>query len=58
MNKKIYSIKIYIRGEKMRFKGSNKQLKTWFDTLISIYGSNAKIADIERSVRAVRGKEV
>lgn len=39
----------------MRFKGSNKQLKAWFDTLISIYGASAKIADIERSVRAVRG---
>ena len=38
----------------MKFKGNNKQLKTWFDTLISIYGSNAKIVDIERSVRAVR----
>lgn len=39
----------------MRFKGSNKQLKTWFDTLISIYGSNAKISDIEKSVKVVRG---
>ena len=39
----------------MRFKGSNKQLKVWFDTLISIYGTDAKIADIEKSVRAVRG---
>ena len=39
----------------MRFKGSNKQLKAWFDTLISIYGINAKISDIEKSVKAVRG---
>lgn len=39
----------------MRFKGSNKQLKTWFDTLISIYGFDAKIADIEKSIRIVRG---
>ena len=39
----------------MRFKGSNKQLKEWFDTLLSIYGAGAKIADIERSVREVRG---
>lgn len=38
----------------MRFKGSNEQLKVWFDTLLSIYGSNAKIADIEKSVKAVR----
>lgn len=39
----------------MRFKGSNKQLKAWFDTLISIYGANAKIADIEKSVKVIRG---
>lgn len=39
----------------MRFKGSNEQLKVWLDTLISIYGANAKIADIEKSVKAVRG---
>lgn len=39
----------------MRFKGSNKQLKTWFDTLIMIYGADAKIADIQKSVAAVRG---
>lgn len=57
MNKKYTKLKTYIRGEKMRFKGSNKQLKTWFDTLLSIYGSNAKIADIERSVRVVRGNK-
>ena len=38
----------------MKFKGSNEQLKTWFDTLLSIYGANAKIADIEKSVKAVR----
>lgn len=38
----------------MRFKGNNEQLKAWFDTLISIYGANAKIADIEKSVKAVR----
>lgn len=39
----------------MRFKGSNEELKVWFDTLLSIYGANAKIAEIERSVKAVRG---
>lgn len=39
----------------MRFKGNNKQLEAWFQTLISIYGANAKIADIEKSVKAVRG---
>lgn len=39
----------------MRFKGSNKQLEAWFQTLLRIYGSNAKISDIEKSVKAVRG---
>lgn len=38
----------------MRFKGSSKELASWFDVLISIYGSNAKLIDIEKSVKAVR----
>lgn len=38
----------------MRFKGNSKELASWFDTLISIYGSSAKFIDIEKSVKAVR----
>lgn len=38
----------------MRFKGSNEQFKIWFDTLLSIYGANAKMVDIQKSVKAVR----
>ena len=38
----------------MRFKGSSKQIKMWFDTLISIYGERAKISEIEKSVKEVR----
>lgn len=39
----------------MRFKGSNRDMGMWFQTLISLYGPEAKISDIQKSIRAVRG---
>lgn len=40
---------------RVNFKGSNKELGTFLQTLILIYGENAKISDIEKSIAAVRG---
>lgn len=42
----------------MRFKGSNKGLTNWFNTLISLYGADATMADIQRSIAAVRGDKL
>lgn len=39
---------------RINFKGSNKDLGTFLQTLILIYGENAKIADIEKSIALVR----
>lgn len=39
----------------MRFKGSNKAMGVWFQTLISLYGPEATIVDIQKSIQAVRG---
>lgn len=41
----------------MRFKGNASQLKTFFDTLISIFGEDAKVITIERRVKTMRGAE-
>lgn len=38
----------------MNFKGSIKDLGTFLQTLILLYGENAKIADIQNSIGAVR----
>lgn len=38
----------------MRFKGSNKQIELIFDTLIQLYGADAKITDIQKSILLVR----
>ncbi len=38
----------------MRFKGNSSQLKICFDTLISIFGKDAKIVDIEKYILAFR----
>lgn len=39
----------------MRFKGNNEKLEMWFQTLICLYGENAKIVDIQKSIQIVRG---
>lgn len=39
----------------MRFKGSNKQIELIFYTLIQLYGADAKISDIQKSILLVRG---
>lgn len=39
----------------MRFKGNNRAMGMWFQTLISLYGPEAKIVDIQKSIQAVRG---
>lgn len=38
----------------MRFKGRNKQIELIFDTLILLYGADAKITDIQKSILLVR----
>lgn len=43
------------RGEHMRFKGSNRQIELIFSTLIQLYGADAKIAAIQKSILKVRG---
>lgn len=30
----------------MKFRGNSKQLKLWFDSLITIFGQDAKIVDL------------
>lgn len=40
---------------RVNFKGSNKDLGNFLQTLILIYGENAKIKDIEQSIKNVRG---
>lgn len=39
----------------VNFKGSIKDLSNFLQTLILIYGENAKIVDIQKSIAAVRG---
>lgn len=39
----------------VNFKGSIKDLSTFLQTLILIYGENAKIIDIQKSIAVVRG---
>lgn len=38
----------------MRFKGSNKQLSLIFNMLIQLYGAEAKILDIQKSILVFR----
>lgn len=38
----------------MRFKGRNKQIELIFDTLIQLYGADAKITDIQKSILLFR----
>ena len=38
----------------MIFRGNSKQLKLCFDTLISIFGQDAKIAYVEKCIIATR----
>lgn len=38
----------------MKFRGNGLQLELWFNTLISIFGKDAKIADIEKYIVVFR----
>lgn len=38
----------------MRFRGRNKQIELIFNTLIQLYGADAKISDIQKSILVVR----
>lgn len=40
--------------ERMKFKGNSLQMQSWFEALISIFGKDAKIADIEKCITAFR----
>ena len=41
----------------MRFRGNAKELKTFFDTLIAVFGEDAKVKNIESRVKTMRGAE-
>ena len=38
----------------MRFKGNSKQIETLFIMLIQLYGADAKVIDIQKSVLQIR----
>lgn len=38
----------------LTFKGSIKDFTRYMETLLLIYGENAKIADIQKSIAAIR----
>lgn len=38
----------------MIFKGSNTKLTMWFQLLVTIYGADATIVDIQRSIATIR----
>ena len=38
----------------MRFRGNASQLKTFFDTMIAIFGEDAKISKIESNIKAMK----
>lgn len=41
----------------MRFRGNASQLKTFFDTLIAVFGEDAKVRKIESRIKTMRGAE-
>jgi len=38
----------------MRFRGNASQLKTFFDTLIAIFGEDAKISAVESRAKSLK----
>lgn len=38
----------------MKFRGNAKELKVFFETLIAVFGEDAKITNIEQRVKAMK----
>lgn len=38
----------------MRFRGNASQLKTFFDTLIAVFGEDVKVSTVESRIKSMR----